>query len=62
MTHQSERWISLKEAATHLNVSPSWLYQKGHNAGVPRARIGNKYRYQVSQLDAWMNSQSAAGE
>jgi excisionase family DNA binding protein len=62
MTHQSERWISLKEAATHLNVSPSWLYQKGPSAKVPRARIGNKYRYQVSQLDAWMNSQSGAGE
>jgi len=62
MTHQSERWISLKEAATHLNVSPSWLYQKGPSVKVPRARIGNKYRYQVSQLDAWMNSQSTAGE
>jgi excisionase family DNA binding protein len=57
-----EGWISLKEAAQHLNVSASWLYQKGPNAGVPRSRIGNKYRYQVSQLDAWMNSQSAAGE
>ena len=62
MESQSERWISLKEAATHLNVSPSWLYQKGPDAGVPRARIGNKYRYQVSRLDAWMNSQSGTGE
>jgi excisionase family DNA binding protein len=58
MTDQSERWISLKEAATHLNVSPSWLYQKGKKAGVPRARIGNKYRYQVSKLDVWMEGQS----
>ena len=57
MENQSERWITLKEAANHLNVSRSWLYQKGQEAGVPRARIGSKYRYQVSQLDAWMNSQ-----
>ena len=62
MDTQSERWITLKEAAAHWNVSRSWLYQKGQKAGVPRARIGNKYRYQVSQLDAWMNSQSGAGE
>ena len=58
MSEQSERWISLKEAATHLNVSPSWLYQQGKDAGVPRSRIGNKYRYQVSRLDAWMEGQS----
>lgn len=62
MTELSERWITLKEAAAHLNVSPSWLYQKGQMAGVPRARIGSKYRYQVSQLDAWMNSQAGKVE
>jgi len=53
----SERWITLKEAAAHLNVSPSWLYQRGNEAGVPRARIGNKYRYKATELDAWMMAQ-----
>ena len=57
MDTQSERWITLKEAAAHLNVSRSWLYQKGQASGVPRARIGTKYRYQVSQLNAWMKEQ-----
>ena len=57
MENQSERWITLKEAAEHLNVSRSWLYQKGRLAGVPCARIGTKYRYKTSDLDAWMNSQ-----
>ena len=54
MEIQPERWITLKQAAVHLNVSPSWLYQRSKNAGIPRARIGNKYRYLASQLDAWM--------
>lgn len=57
MENQSERWITLREAAEHLNVSRSWLYQKGRLAGVPRARIGTKYRYRASDLDAWMNAQ-----
>jgi excisionase family DNA binding protein len=56
----SERWISLAEAAAHLNVSKSWLYQKGPLAQVPRVRIGNKYRYQLSALDAWMKKQGDA--
>jgi len=55
--NQSERWITLKEAAAHLHVSPSWLYQKGKEAGVPRARLGNKYRYRASDLDAWLAAQ-----
>lgn len=58
MSDISERWITLKEAAAHLNVSTSWLYQKGKAAGVPRVRIGNKYRYQVSKLDQWMDEQN----
>ena len=53
----SERWLTLKEAAVHLNVSPSYLYQNGKTAGIPRVRIGTKYRYQVSKLNAWMNEQ-----
>ena len=57
MENQSERWVTLREAAAHLNVSRSWLYQKGQVAGVPRARIGSKYRYRTSDLDIWMNSQ-----
>jgi excisionase family DNA binding protein len=57
MDNQIERWINLKEAAAHLNVSPSYLYQNGKAAGIPRVRIGTKYRYQVSKLDAWMNEQ-----
>ena len=57
MESNSERWVTLKEAATHLNVSKSWLYQKGQASGVPRARIGTKYRYKTSDLDNWMNTQ-----
>lgn len=56
MNQMPERWITLKEAAAHLNVSPSWLYQKGSQAGVPRANLGSKYRYKISDLDDWMVS------
>lgn len=57
MESKSERWITLKEAAAHLSVSPSWLYQKGDLEGIPRVKIGNKYRYQASELDLWLRGQ-----
>ena len=51
---QQERWLTLEEAAAHLNVSLSWLYQKGQKAGVPLMRIGRQYRVRASDLDAWL--------
>lgn len=57
MESTPERWLTLQEAAAHLNVSRSWLYQKGKAAGVPRAKLGNKYRYRASELDAWVQAQ-----
>jgi excisionase family DNA binding protein len=51
------RWITLKEAAAHLNLSTSYLYQKGDSVGVPRYKIGNKFRYKLSDLDTWVQSQ-----
>jgi excisionase family DNA binding protein len=56
----SERWITLKEAAAHLQVSKSFLYQKGGELGIPRVKIGTKYRYRRSDLDAWVKGQADA--
>lgn len=51
-------WVTLKTAAQYLNVSCSWLYQRGESAGVPRARIGRSFRYNLVELDKWMNRDS----
>ena len=54
MTVIRERWITLEEAAEHLSVSKSYLYQT--DLGIPRARIGNQLRYRISDLDTWLLS------
>ena len=54
MSNQSEGWVNLNEAATHLQVSKSFLYQKGQALGIPRVKLGSKYRYKKSDLDAWL--------
>jgi len=56
MQDTGERWINLGEAAAHLNVSKSFLYQKGESLGIPRAKLGSKYRYKKSDLDSWLQS------
>jgi excisionase family DNA binding protein len=56
----TERWITLDEAAAYLQVSKSFLYQKGGLLGIPRAKVGTKYRYKRSELDAWVKGQVRA--
>jgi excisionase family DNA binding protein len=58
MDTQKERWIKTEEAAEYLSVSASYLYQKGPAVGVPRVRLGDGYRYRMSDLDAWMLGKS----
>jgi excisionase family DNA binding protein len=52
----TEGWINLNDAAAHLQVSKSFLYQKGEELGIPRVKLGSKYRYRKSDLDAWLQS------
>jgi excisionase family DNA binding protein len=54
------KWITLKAAATYLNVSCSWLYQKGDSLGIPRTKIGSTFRYNRIELDRWMAEHSNA--
>ena len=54
MENQTEGWVNLSEAASHLQVSKSFLYQQGQSLGIPRAKLGSKYRYKKSDLDAWL--------
>ena len=54
MDNQPEGWVNLSEAAAHLQVSKSFMYQKGQSLGIPRAKLGSKYRYKKSDLDTWL--------
>jgi len=58
--NEPEKWMTLKEAADYLNVSQSWLYQKGSKVGVPRSKIGSTYRYFKSDLNLWMKEKASA--
>jgi excisionase family DNA binding protein len=53
-----EGWITLEEAAIYLSTSRSFLYQKGKCLGIPRVKLGSKYRYRKSDLDTWLKAQT----
>jgi len=53
----TEKWISIEDAAEHLGVKPvtvrDWI-KKGK--GVPAHKIGKKWKFKYSELDAWVKS------
>lgn len=57
----SEKWISLEEAAEYLCVKPvtirDWI-KKGK--GIPAQKIGRKWAFKCSELDAWVKSGKSA--
>ncbi len=54
MEKQRERWMKTEEAAEYLSVSTSYLYNRATEIGIPRVKLGNGYRYRISDLDDWM--------
>ncbi len=57
MRVKSEPWVTTDVAATHLGKPPSWLHNNADRLNIPRRRLGNQYRYRLSQLDAWLEGQ-----
>lgn len=59
----NEKWISLEEAAEYLGIKPvtirSWIR---NNKDIPAHKIGKKWKFKCSELDAWVKSGKSAIE
>ena len=54
-----EPWVTTADVAAYLKKPKSWVYDNGHR--IPRYKIGATYRYRLSQVAAWVESQGATG-
>lgn len=54
MDRAREPFVTADVAANHLGKPVSWLYNNAERSGIPRYRIGNQWRYRLSEVDAWM--------
>uniref|UniRef100_UPI0032EA9E9A helix-turn-helix domain-containing protein n=1 Tax=Streptomyces sp. HSW2009 TaxID=3142890 RepID=UPI0032EA9E9A len=57
----SSQFMSIKQVATLLNVSPSWVYKSAARCGLPMYRFDSgrnaKIQVDVSELQAWVKQQ-----
>ncbi len=51
--------MNLREASDYLGVSPDALYKYLAEGRIPAFKLGNRWKFKKSRLDAWMEQQSA---
>jgi len=52
-------WLTLEEAAKHLKIGKSSLYQLAREGGIPAHKYGRVWRFDQEELDAWMKQKTA---
>lgn len=59
----NDKWIGIEEAAEYLGIKPitvrDWIKK---DKGIPAHKIGKKWKFKLSELDAWVKSGKSAIE
>jgi excisionase family DNA binding protein len=51
--------LDIRQAADYLGISADTLYRYASDGTVPAFRLGNRWRFKRSLLDAWMVKMSS---
>jgi excisionase family DNA binding protein len=54
--------MNLKQASQYLGVSPDTLYKYVYEEKIPAFKLGNRWKFKKSLIDAWMNEMSTVRE
>ncbi len=53
--------MDIRQAADYLGISADTLYKYASEGFVPAFKLGNRWRFQRSRLNDWMDQQSSGG-
>lgn len=54
-----ESWVSAEVIAAHLGVTKDSVYTWIAKRGMPAHRVGRLWKFQMSEVDAWVRSEGA---
>lgn len=49
-----EAFVTTEDVAQYLSKPASWVHNNAARLGLPRYRMGNHYRYLLSEVAAWV--------
>lgn len=53
----NEKWVDTQAVADYLAKPRSWILNNSERVGLPRHKLGNQFRYRLSEIDAWLETQ-----
>lgn len=56
--HAVREVMDIRQAADYLGISGDTLYRYASEGFVPAFKLGNRWRFKKTLLDAWMDRQS----
>ena len=54
--------MNIRQASEYLGVSPDTLYKYVYEERIPAFKLGNRWKFKKTILDAWMERKSVVGE
>ena len=55
----TEPWVSVEHIAEHLGVTRDSIYRWIDRKGLPAHRVGRLWKFQQSEVDAWVRAGGA---
>ena len=55
-----DKWLTVEEICTHLNVSKDTIYKWIDQKSMPAHRVGRKWMFQKTEVDTWVKVGKAA--
>ncbi len=54
--------MNIRQASEYLGVSPDTLYKYVAEERIPAFKLGNRWKFKKTILDAWMERKSSIGD
>ncbi len=55
-----EKWLTVEEICDYLQVTKDTIYKWIGNRNMPAHRVGRRWMFQKSEVDAWIKAGKAA--
>jgi len=54
--------LTIKEVADYLKVNERTIYRLAASKKIPAFKVGNAWRFRLSEIDEWISDQSSQGK
>jgi excisionase family DNA binding protein len=56
MPDSAEPLATTADVAAYLSKPESWVYDNAARLDIPRFKVGNHYRYRLSEVEGWVEA------